>query len=610
MVRAVDNTAAAFEGQASAPVRAIRVAPTTAASSNYADPMLDPSKSAPSSVPSQRPNAPRSVGSLAPILIAGLLLATLAGAWWLYIKAAAKARIEARYAQAARKAAEADAALGRQFAAQQAAVAVQSGNASAAAADEQVVEDSDGRLLWASPTAGAPISLSYVPAGTQCLVSLRLAALAGHPEGEKILAALGPWGMGAVARLETIVGAKFAEIDAVLVSIVVSRDRSLDACLRVEMHGPWDDAELARRQPDAQTLESGGLAYLAAGDRAWFLAPSASGGASRTLVCCPVEMADKLIESDGTPPLAARDIESLVAQSDADRTATVMLGAKFLAAGGGYLVDGQAAPLRDAVAALLGNDATAAALSAHWGDSFFVELRATPALIVSPRWLATTMQQRVVDGGETVAAGIDSQTWSEYGRAVLARLPAMLGKLASFTRSGEADKHAVLRAYLPAAAGHNLLMGAELLLTQRADAVEHAHADEGMPRARTMDERLATVTSLAFPKETLQRALELLAEDVGAAIEIDGPALQAEGITQNQTLAIDLHERPAGEILVEILRLANPDRTADGPADPRQKLVYVVEPVGENGGRMIVTTRSAAEKTGLPLPAVFGGSGE
>ena len=49
-------------------------------------------------------------------------------------------------------------------------------------------------------------------------------------------------------------------------------------------------------------------------------------------------------------------------------------------------------------------------------------------------------------------------------------------------------------------------------------------------------------------------------------------------MTQNQTLALELRDKPAGEILVEILRRANPDRTATGPADPRQKLVYVVEP--------------------------------
>ncbi len=472
---------------------------------------------------------------------------------------------------------------------------------------EQLVEDPAGKLLWISPTEGQPIPLAYVPAGTQCLVHLRPAALAAHPEGEKALAALGPWGAGAVAQLESLTGASLAEINAVLVSVVVARDGSLDACLKVMLLEPWSDAELARRRSDARPHDSDGRAYLADGDRAWFLAPAVEGNASRPLIVCPAAMVEELIQSEGAP-LLARDIESLVDLSDADRTATVILSAKFLAAGGLHLVEGEAAPLRDALAALLRNDATAAALSIHWGDSFFVELRATPALSNSPRWLATTLRSRVAEGGEGVAAAIESQTWPDYGGQVLARFPAMLGKLVEFTRCGEANRHAVLRAYLPATAGHNLLMGAELLLTQSAG--QHAHEDVGMAPQRSIEDRLATLTSLAFPKETLQRALELLAEDIGVTIAIDGSALQAEGITQNQSLALDLHDRPAGEILVEILRLANPDRTAEGPSDPRQKLVYLVDPAAEGGGRMIVTTRAAARKSGLALPAVFGGWGE
>jgi hypothetical protein len=58
--------------------------------------------------------------------------------------------------------------------------------------------------------------------------------------------------------------------------------------------------------------------------------------------------------------------------------------------------------------------------------------------------------------------------------------------------------------------------------------------------------------------------------------------------------------RTAAEILVEILRRANPDKLAAGPADPRQKLVYVVGPKA-----IFITTRAAAADRGERLPAVF-----
>jgi hypothetical protein len=121
---------------------------------------------------------------------------------------------------------------------------------------------------------------------------------------------------------------------------------------------------------------------------------------------------------------------------------------------------------------------------------------------------------------------------------------------------------------------------------------------------------LAARVSLAFPRESLERALELWAAEAGVEITIDGPAFEAEGVTRNQSLELDERDRTAAEILVEILRQSNPDRTAKNAADPRQTVVYVVETTADGGSRIIVTTRAAAAERGAPLPAVFDGGGE
>jgi hypothetical protein len=284
-------------------------------------------------------------------------------------------------------------------------------------------------------------------------------------------------------------------------------------------------------------------------------------------------------------------------------------------------VAGEAEPIRTALDWLVGRESTAIALSAHWGDNFFVELRAAPALSASPRWLATTLHERMADAAGEVEQMVVSRPWPEYGRHVIERYPAMLRKLAEFTRYGEADRQAVLRAYLPAVAGHNLVMGAELLLTQASGAAERDAVGPGPAKrvdaAATIDERLAASISLAFPRESLERALELWSAEAGIAAAIDGPAFQAAGITRNQSLELDLRDRPAGDVLVEILRRANPDLTATSAADPRQSVVYVVESEaagaageGPGGSRIIVTTRAAAVDRGLPLPAVFAVGGE
>jgi hypothetical protein len=182
----------------------------------------------------------------------------------------------------------------------------------------------------------------------------------------------------------------------------------------------------------------------------------------------------------------------------------------------------------------------------------------------------------------------------------------MMRALSHYSRAAEADSCAVVRAYLPPMAGHNLVMAAELLLTQRRVPNSQV-ASAAAPQPATVNERLESVTSLSFPKDTLERALELLAEDIGIPISIDGSALQLEGITKNQSLAANLRNRPAREILTAILLQANPDRTASGPADIRQKLLYTVQEGDGSGspGRIIVTTRAAADRRGDPLPDAF-----
>src|SRR5690606_26129604 len=108
----------------------------------------------------------------------------------------------------------------------------------------------------------------------------------------------------------------------------------------------------------------------------------------------------------------------------------------------------------------------AIALSLDWGDDFFAELRATPALNVPSRRLAAKLRERIVAMPAEIEETVLSEPWHPYGRKVIARLPGMLRTLARYTRDGEDDREAILRAYLPAAAGHNLLMAGELLLTQ------------------------------------------------------------------------------------------------------------------------------------------------
>jgi hypothetical protein len=181
--------------------------------------------------------------------------------------------------------------------------------------------------------------------------------------------------------------------------------------------------------------------------------------------------------------------------------------------------------------------------------------------------------------------------------------------LSAYARSGFDADHAVVRGYLPAVAGHNLLLAAELTLAEPPAASPIAStgptSENPASETKSVHERLQQPTSLRFPRDTLEAALNVLAQDIGVEIVIRGPDLQADGITKNQSFGIDVADKPAEEILVEILRLANPDKTATGPGDEKQKLVYVIQP-GETGDeQIIITTRAAASARGDKLPTAF-----
>jgi len=462
------------------------------------------------------------------------------------------------------------------------------------------VED-DSALPWVSPTAGPPISLSYLPLGTQLLLHIRPASLVAHSEGKKVLAALGPWGAWAGEQINRTASVRWEEIEQLGVAVHPQADGRLSCTLRIQLVQPWTDAQLIQRLANSRAATLGKQSYRVVEDRAYFLPVGGKGG---TLIVGPAEEVVELIENGGAPPPFSRDLQRLLRQTDANRTATLLFSSKFLQASGSELLSGPGKELLEVFFGIVGNDATAVALSAHWDKNFFLELRSIPTLDNQPHQFAKRLGQSVARSPDAMDKALLDDPLPPYGRQVVARFPDMLRQLSNYTRTGEEEGVAVVRCYLPVTAGHNLLMASELMLNRPG---RPANVVEPSTPTRTIAQALQQITTLSFSKETLQEALEMLAEDLGIAIELRGSDLQLEGITKNQSFGLDQRDRPAEEILLEVLRLANPDRTAAGPQDSKQKLVYWVrEAVETKPGAIVVTTRSAASRRGERLPAVFG----
>ena len=383
----------------------------------------------------------------------------------------------------------------------------------------------DGQTLWVSPTAGEPLPLSYVPNGTQLLLHVRPAELLQHAEDEKILAALGPAGAEVIQSLTDATGVGMERIESLTAAVHPTMLGDMLTTWRLELPEPL----------------AADVVLPTSGERVCYL-PQVAG--RRIVICGNFHAVDDLKLQGDEPALFSRDMQKLLDRTDRLRSATLVLPTRFLQIGGHKLLGESAKHLKELLDTLARDEATSLALSAHWGEEFFLELQSTVKLNVQAHRFAKDVSTWLPTASRTLSESLTEQPAHPFGRPVVDRLPAMIRLLSEYTRSDEDDGVSVHRCYLPVAAGHNLLMAGELMLGLPAESQDVAAGDVA---AQTIAEKLAQETSMSFPKDTLEQALALLSADIEVPIEIAGRDLQLEGITKNQ-IVWHRPARPVGGI--------------------------------------------------------------
>lgn len=464
---------------------------------------------------------------------------------------------------------------------------------------ESNVIDDDGKSLWVSPTNGPPLDLRFMQSGVEIIVALRPSKFLSHLEGEKVLAALGPLGAAMQSFVQGTTGLSLDEIERLIVGWRTEPNSGLVYTQLVFLTTDTVSEELLTRLK--QSLNYSHLdqdqTFVFSGERVFFMRDAGEGP---RLVESTIRVFADLFPPE---PLLPRDVEKMIRRTDSNRDFTLIFRPQSLLSDQLDLLDDGWSPVRRSLDLMFGQYVGAVAVSFDWNQEFFAELMAVPTLDSSPAKLSEQLSKQVDAWPTDVEKSMVALDASPYSRRLVARFPEMVRRVAAYTRHGYDRDCAILRCYLPITAGHNLLMASELALAEAQGT--RGGQNVAVPLADTVStasiaERLQKRTTLRFGREELEAALKMLAADVGVPITIRGQDLQLDGITRNQLFAIDVADRPAAEILVEILCRANPDKPASGPADPRQKLIYVV---GADG--IIITTRSQAAARGEMLPPAF-----
>jgi|688.fasta_scaffold63485_3 serine/threonine-protein kinase len=462
-----------------------------------------------------------------------------------------------------------------------------------APAVRQTVVDHDA-LPWASPTVGPPPTLAYLPPGAQLVLLARPAAIAAEEEGRLFLKSLGPTVAAAAAAAGTLCGTPWEGIESLQAGWLAGggADELLGGYAIRLAPGrslPADDAArtAAWGKTEPLTIEGQGVFK---GPRLCFWIPAADAG--RTLVAAPEPVLRSIIgewqaNRDAAGPAVSlpRDTETLVGMLDATRHVSLFGSPHHLVHDGRGMLAGPLAKLVGPLGMFFGDAVRAAALSLHFGDAVYMELDAVataerPAVKLAPQFLAAL--GRLPDAVEEYCTALAPDP---YGRKLVLRLPAMLRILAANLRAGAEGRGAVINAYLPRHAAHNMALAAELALAQEPRAAAPAGGDP--VAAGGAAARLQTRMTLVFAKETLEKSIQLIAEEIGVPMEIRGTDLQLEGITKNQSFALEERDRPAEDILRAIL----------AKADPAGRLVYVVRRQGDSES-IDITTKAAATSRG------------
>lgn len=492
--------------------------------------------------------------------------------------------------------------------------------APAVAAVRQIVVDDDGTLAWESPTEGPRPRLAYLTPGSQLMLLARPADLLGDDEGRRLVDSLGPQAAAGLAKLAAFCGCEPDDIELIQAGWQAGGiDQVLGGYVVRLVEGselPTDEA--ARRQAWGATtpLQVEGET-LHKGKPFWFWAPKAE--RNRVLVVAPEAFAPEAAGPPGTgepqePPLvqivkqslAARgakgdgvladlplELEQLVAMLDERRHLTLFGSPHYLLTRGRVVLAGPLAKLVKPLESLFGESLQAAAISAHVADDFYLELDAIATRDVPPKELAEELSARVNDLPDAVEQYCVALNPSPYGRVLVLRLPSMLRTVAAQLRGVGEGKGAVLNALLPRPAGHNLALAAELALSQAPGVAVAAAPAAAAPAAASAGAlgKLEQKITLVFARDTLEKSIQMISDEIGTPMDIVGPDLQLEGITKNQSFGLEARDKTAREVLLEILAKANPDG----------KLVYIVRE--EDGVETIlVTTRAAVTKRGDKLP--------
>lgn len=494
----------------------------------------------------------------------------------------------------------------------------------AAASGYELIEDD--RLLWVAPWAAdskAP-SLEMIPPGSQAIITLRLSRILGDNGGNRLLDWLGPELTPAISELEKRAGVKASEIERLTIAAAGSPSGSVKTTYTVTLHTPIDLKTLSQawgvspsKTRDGKTIYSNEEPL----SDVFYLGSEAMSADStvRQFVFGPVDEVTLVAEMDGSAIPLPRLLQQLWDASSEEADLNLLTVPNFLFADGRQWLMQYAPRAIEPLRSLLIPDAAGATVAMSLVDQWYMETRFAPSGNVSAPTLLQSLKSRVDPlATQAESFAIDAAVDPSW-KAMAIRLPQFMRAIADQTRYGVSQTLPTANFYLPVEAAPQVALATVLALSSSATApvavAEEPMSAEPMTVMQMIDHNM----SVSFDQESLEFAVTAIRDEfvrslpqgsVPPTITIIGGDLEKMGITQNQQIRnFQMRDKPLRDALSELVRQANPDKSATGLNDEKQSLVWVVDTTAAaDKPTILITTRQAVAEKKLTLSKEFTGA--
>ena len=504
-------------------------------------------------------------------------------------------------------------------------------------AEQFTLVSNDREALWAPPHVPDPIALEFLPPGLQGLTNLNFESLTANAQIATIDSLLRPAYQMLADRIAADLPVDSKSWRALTIAMYPNdAGQWPDLVLRANLAKPQSADEIFKfykfaTKPEEISLGARKALQNADSSRGVVLilsprdadAPE-SLSVQQIIVGNPQRIRDMVGMQGGSAPLT-RQLEALRQASSGQNQFSILATTSLLLSSGRGLLAESLATLLPILQDEMQQDVAAISLASNLSSdvqgerssAWYGELR----LAGNAEQIAPQLQNQLRELLDKMPSQIESMMVQNspdpYWAKLAIRLPQQLRTMQENLRTGIESGDAIANFYLPPVAAPNLITAAWLSLRQTPQTKSTTVAKTEAVKRLDIDTLLERPFTIAFEQESFEVTIRTMKEefnselnkqfgnnDSAIQIDINGPALEKDGITRNYQIRNFKHDgSPLRKVLVDVVRKANPITTVTNLTQPEQKLVWIVK---DPATRQIeITTRTAVKAANIALPAEF-----